>query len=267
MTQIQITATDENINPEAQHIECYAIITELSNWQDILNDYASIKQQLQPKKVLLILDDIPQAEYTSMHAIEDEALYFDSEAHFEDVGDDDEAWEIAYKNSQPLAVAHYVLQLHAQANQKQLKQLAEKTKYYDAEDIQAILRINEHPLPVLDTQINVKVATLTDDAEKIAIFPNGYFSADFNSFENFALIRHLATYGFEFIGIGASLLYWIKTERFDHSKVETILQDLAQVYPLAVADQDKLKTLILENNYLILPYCESPQAYLDAYSH
>ncbi len=257
---------DENISLKAQHIDCYANITDLSNWQDVLNDYASIKQQLQPKKVLLILDDIPQAEYTSMHAIEDETLYFDSEAHFEDIGDDDEAWDIAYKNIQPLAIAHYVQQLHAQENQKQLKHLAEKTKYYDAEDIKAILFVNENPLPVLDARIVVKAGTLADDVDKIAIFPNGYFSADFNSFENFALIRHLARYGFEFIGIGASLLYWVKTEGFDHSKVDHVLQDLAQVYPLAVADQDKLKALILKNNYLILPYCESPKDSLDFYS-
>lgn len=108
----------------------------------------------------------------------------------------------------------------------------------------------------------VKVAVVETEALKLAMMPNGYFSCDFDPFENYALIQKMQHYGFEFIGLGAALLGWIKTADFNAEKIEDLIQDLALIYPLNLSHQKAMQHLILKNNYLILPYSESPQEYL-----
>ncbi len=264
MADIQYTPDTPQINTESQQLSHYASITNISSWQEVLDCYAQLKQLVQPKKVFLVLDDLGQASYTSMHATQDEDLYFDSNQYLQDI--EDKEWDIVYKNvCLPLELEHYTQQLSLPEHQKSIADFADKMDLYDEDDFKTIIYLNQNPLPALEQELVVKVANVATDALKLAILPNGYFSCDFNPFENFAIIKCLEHYGLEFIGLGAALLGWVKTEYFDPNKIDALMEDLVSIYHFSPQYQQQLRELILTQNYLILPYTESPQEYLDFY--
>lgn len=254
---------DEQIDLEVHQFNHYADIVEIQSWAELLECYRSLKQDVYPKKVFLVLDDAAQAKYTSMHAVEDERLYVDFSEDLKGIEVDDPRWEQSYQNvCVPKQLQHYLQQLKDPAQQQRFESLAEKMQHYDESDLEALLYFNQHLLISLDSVIEVKVADIETEALKLAMLPNGYFSCDFDPFENYALIQRMQHYGFEFIGLGAALLGWVKTPEFNAEKMEDLIQDLALIYPLDSAHQKAMKDLILKNNYLILPYSESPQEYL-----
>ncbi|NIE97402.1 hypothetical protein F3J02_13095 [Acinetobacter sp. Tr-809] len=255
---------DEQIDLDVHQFNHYADIVEIQSWAELLESYLALKQDVKPKKVFLVLDDRSQAEYTSMHAQLGDQLYFDDSQYFagiEDIGSR-ESQLIESNIVTPLRLQHYVQQLSHLDHQRSFASLAEKMQHYDQSDLEALIYFNQNLLISSNTEIMVKVAAVETEALKLAMLPNGYFSCDFDPFENFAIIQQIQHYGFEFIGLGASLLGWIKTPDFKADKIEDLIQDLALIYPLDSIHQEKMKALILENNYLILPYSESPQEYL-----
>ncbi|OJU53194.1 MAG: hypothetical protein BGN93_14970 [Acinetobacter sp. 39-4] len=254
---------DEQIDLEVHQSNHYADIVEIQSWAELLECYRSLKQDVYPKKVFLVLDDAAQAKYTSMHAVEDDRLYVDFSDDLKGIEVDDPRWEQSYQNvCVPKQLQHYLQQLNDPAQQQRFESLAEKMQHYDENDLDALLYFNQDLLISLDSVIEVKVADIETEALKLAMLPNGYFSCDFNPFENYALIQRMQHYGFEFIGLGAALLGWIKTADFEAEKIEDLIQDLSLIYPLDSSHQKAMKDLIFKNNYLILPYSESPQEYL-----
>ncbi|WP_151715144.1 hypothetical protein [Acinetobacter sp. TUM15071] len=254
---------DDEIDLDVHQFNHFADIVEIQSWAELLECYRSLKEDVYPKKVFLVLDDRAQAEYTSMHAVEDDRLYVDFSDDLKGIEVDDPRWEQSYQNvCVPKQLQHYLQQLNDPAQQQRFESLAEKMQHYDDNDLEALLYFNQNLLISLDSVIEVKVADIETEALKLAMLPNGYFSCDFDPFENYALIQKMQHYGFEFIGLGAALLGWIKTPDFKAEKIEDLVQDLALIYPLDSVHQKAMKGLILENNYLILPYSESPQEYL-----
>lgn len=255
---------DEQIDLEVHQFNHYADIVEIQSWAELLECYRSLKQEVYPKKVFLVLDDRAQAEYTSMHAQLGEQLYFDDRQYFEGIEDIGSRDSLLIESNivTPLLFQHHVQQLSHLDHQRSFESLAGKMQHYDESDLEALVYFNQHLLISTHTEIMVKVAVVETEALKLAIMPNGYFSCDFDPFENYALIQKMQYYGFEFIGLGAALLGWIKTADFKAEKVEDLIQDLALIYPLDASHQQQLKALILKHDYLILPYSESPQEYL-----
>ncbi|MCH7314667.1 hypothetical protein [Acinetobacter sp. ANC 3882] len=255
---------DEQIDLDIHQFNHYADIVEIQSWVELIECYLALKQDVYPKKVFLVLDDRSQAEYTSMHAQLGDQLYFDDSQYFEgieDIGSRD-SHLIESNIVTPLVFQHHVQQLTHLDHQRSFESLAEKMQHYDENDLEALLYFNQNLLIATNTEIMVKIAAVETEALKLAMMPNGYFSCDFDSFENFAIIQQMQHYGFEFMGLGASLLGWIKTSDFKADKIEDLIQDLALIYPLDSSHQMAMKALILKNNYLILPYSESPQEYL-----
>ena len=265
MAQIKLNIRqDEQIDLDVHQLNHYADIVEIHSWAELLESYLALKQDVHPKKVFLVLDDAAQAKYTSMHAVEDDRLYVDFSDDLNEIEVNDPRWERTYQNvCVPKQLQHYIQQLSHPNHQRSFKSLAGKMQHYDENDLEALVYFNENLLISTNTEIKVKVADVETESLKLAMMPNGYFSCDFDSFENFAIIQQMQHYGFEFIGLGASLLGWIKTSDFKADKIEDLIQDLAVIYPLDPSHQKAMKALILKNNYLILPYSESPQEYLD----
>lgn len=254
---------DEQIDLDVHQFNHYADIVEIQSWAELLECYLALKQDVYPKKVFLLLDDRAQAKYTSMHAVQDDRLYIDFSDDLQGIEVDDPRWEQSYQNvCIPKQLQHHVQQLSCLDHQRSFKSLAGKMQHYDEHDLEAIIYFNQQLLISSNTEIMVKVALVETEALKLAMLPNGYFSCDFDSFENFAIIQQMQHHGFEFIGLGAALLGWIKTPDFKVEKIDDLVQDLACIYPLDFAHQKAMKDLILKNNYLILPYSESPQEYL-----
>lgn len=258
----------------------FGAIHAIEDWQDVLTYYRQLTNQVAPQKILFILDDISQCEYTSMHASHSEALHFDDADYFIIDGKDvtAEQEEIIYNQIMPLRIAHYQQQLLKAENQKDIIDIKQKTKFYNDEDYRAILAMNDCPLPMLDIDnssapstettdeiiekrvVLVKQAKVSEHSLKIALMPNGYFQSDFNIFENYFLIASLNKFGYEFMGIGASWLYFIKNDSCSIAGLK-VCEFLQQVYGYTVEQTKALINMINDNNYLILPYSESPSEY------
>lgn len=243
------------ITDDAHELICYATINEIDLWKDVVNLYSEIKQNNFPKKVLLLLEDIGQCQYTSMHASMGDGLYFDTSELVED--DSEASWD----NTRPLELQYHIEQLLKPENYIDFNNLPKKLKYSD-EDQATLLQINAEPEEILDEVIQVKLVNSETETQKFAACLNGYFSCDLNPFESFSLIQHLdQNYDLEYVGLGASLLFFIKTPKFDANKTPQLLNDLSNFYQFNQSTHTQLEQHLSNHEYLILPYVESLEVF------
>lgn len=256
MTILDIKEKESSlINDEAHELICYATMSEINSWKDILNFYSEIKQKHLPKKVLLLLEDIGQCQYTSMHASMRDGLYFDASELVED--DSEASWD----NTRPLELKYHIEQLLKPENYISFNNLPKKLNYCD-EDQSTLLQINTEPEEILDDVIQVKLVNSETETQKFAACLNGYFTCDLNPFESFSLIQHLdQNYGLEYVGLGASLLFFIKTPKFDANKTSQLLNDLSNFYQFNQTTHTQLEQHLSNHEYLILPYVESLEVF------
>lgn len=244
------------ITDEAHELICYATMSKINSWKDILNFYSEIKQKNLPKKVLLILEDIGQCQYTSMHASMGKGLYFDASELIED--DSEASWD----NTRPLELQYHIEQLLKLENYIDFNKLPKKLNYCD-QDQSTLLQINSEPEKILDEVIQVKLVNSETETQKFAACLNGYFTCDLNPFESFSLIQHLdQNYGLEYVGLGASLLYFIKTPEFDANKTPQLLNELSNFYQFNQITHNQLEQHLSNHEYLILPYVESLEVFV-----
>ncbi|WP_268594078.1 hypothetical protein, partial [Escherichia coli] len=130
---------------------------------------------------LCTLDDVGQCRYTSMHASDDERI-----ALYED--EDPATPEDALAARERL-LAHVVAQLEHSTHRLQWTALAGTLMCSD-EDIEALVAANAKPDLIIDDVVCVQQVPVASDDLLIAALPNGYFSADWDLFQNHALIRH-----------------------------------------------------------------------------
>ncbi|MFT0211684.1 hypothetical protein VQ643_03595 [Pseudomonas sp. F1_0610] len=256
MPHINLCAVNNAQSQAMQNLTGYVRIEQFSSIAEIIQTYQQLKAQHPTQAVLLILDDQNQCDYTSWHCIECLELA-ESEA------------EVDYADpNYPLHLLPAIRHLLQQTDiASQWASMAEKTEHYSAADWKSFLAVNHNPLPTLKKSLLVRMADLPNTAEKLAITPNGYFTCDFNPFENYAIIESLTTeFGYEFLGLGAALLGFIKTERFSNDKAKEVIQRLKQIYPLPEDIAAQMQELIIQQDYLFLFYTESPEDYLYFYS-
>lgn len=256
MTILDIKEKENSlITDDAHELICYATISEINSWNDVINLYSEIKQKHLPKKVLLLLEDIGQCEYTSMHASMGEGLYFDTTEFVED--DSAASWE----NTRPLELQYHIEQLLKPENYIKFNNLSKKISYSD-EDQEILLQINAEPEKILDAVIQVKLVNSQTETQKFAACLNGYFSCDLNPFESFSLIEHLdQNYGLEYMGLGASLLFFMKTPKFDANKTPQLLNELSNFYQFNQTTHHQLEQHLSHHEYFILPYVESLEVF------
>lgn len=129
---------------------------------------------------------------------------------------------------------------------------------YSDTDQSILLKINAKPEKILDDVIQVKLVSSENEHQKFAAQLNGYFSCDLNPFESFSLIQPLdKNFGLEYIGLGASLLFFIKTPMFTSNKLDALFIELDKIYSYDLKISVQLKQHLLHQDYLILPYTES----------
>ncbi|UUS56969.1 MULTISPECIES: hypothetical protein [unclassified Acinetobacter] len=241
------------LSDEAQELLCFATISESKSWKDVLNLYLEIKAKNAPKKVLMLLEDIGQCEYTSMHASMGDGLYFDTSEIIEEGEDED----ISYDNTLPFQVKYHIDQLLRSENKVNIHDLHGKFNYSD-QDLSVLLKINEQPEKILDEVIQIKLVNSENDHEKFAAQLNGYFSCDLSPFESFSLIQYLdKNFDLEYVGLGASLLFFIKKPSFTLEKLDSLFEELDNIYSYNQETSSRLKRHLSDHNYMILPYVDS----------
>ncbi|MEP6929133.1 MAG: hypothetical protein ABI850_03940 [Flavobacterium sp.] len=234
------------------------VIENLNSFDELIEVYQTYKQNNSDKTIILTLDDLGQAEYTSGHSINsndlDETEGYDlsglDKACFED-GD-----HLGYLST-PSEFFIRKENFLKQTEDIDFKSVCEKELTIDENEILILEKINQLPFEYFDEQIILKIVPVEKSYEGICGFPNGYFKSDLNPFENYALARHLfEKYDFELFGIGASFLGFIRNEKLEENKIKELITDLSKLYNTTEKAFDKFVEIIKDKNYLFLKYTE-----------
>ena len=211
---------------------------------------------------MVTLDDLGQALYTSGHAIHSNNL--------DEVNEED--WHLLEKDSLDnnnyvgylSHVSEFPLRLKkflTQAENINFSNVIENGLTLDRNELQHLEKIHENPLEALDEQSIFFLAPVSESAQMLSTFPNGYFSSDLDPFENFVLSKYLSdNFQYELFGIGASLIAFVRDEPLNAQQLAKLTDCLSQFYH--ISDEDlvrRLKTIMEGKAYLFLKYVE----YLD----
>ncbi|MFC4815748.1 hypothetical protein [Flavobacterium sp. GCM10023249] len=229
-----------------------------TTFDDLLAVHHQFKREHQDHSVIITLDDLGQAEYTSTHAILAHDL--DTIEGHDLTGIDASAFE----NGEHLGYLSTPSEFFIQ--RENFLQKAQECSFSDACDsgltiddseIQLLEKIQQSPITYLDKQVLVKIVPARHSYEALCGFPNGYFSSDLDPFENYALARHLHDhYGYTFLGIGASLLGFIREQPLEVEAAKALATDLIALYNSDESSYERMLALIENRTYLFLKYTE-----------
>ena len=232
-------------------------LSEVTSLTAVLACLDELRQREPALRFLCTLDDLNQCCYTHMHASQDDRLYLSSA----DVDFDD-----------PLAVHAYEAQqlnhVQAQLDNPELRQSWDEvvgTLPTGEEDVDALISMNQTPDKLLahDAVVYVQRVPVPRDDLAIAGLANGYFSCDWDVFQNHAVIRHLeSVHGYRFFGIGASWLGFVRDQPPDAMQAQRLVNDLTALYAAddtaAVAQAwSALASVLTERHTLLLGYTEN----------
>ncbi|MEG0445267.1 MAG: hypothetical protein RR687_00600 [Comamonas sp.] len=211
-------------------------------------------------RYLCTLDDISQCSYTCGHAGQDERLYLDAP--------EDEDWDdAAQTQARALATLQHRVRQLAQPGLVQSWGQVCGSLAVACDDVDALLAANREPDRLLDEVIYVQrvpAALLPGGDVLIAAAPNGYFSADWDTFQNHAIICHLAAhYGYRFFAMGAAWMGFERGTPPDAVLAERLVQDLRELYGkgrsevLGHAAWARLAQQLQARRTLVLGYAEN----------
>lgn len=200
------------------------------------------------------LDDINQCCYTSGHAGNDDRIDMD----YGDTDFDDPESVHAFEVRR---AAHVVAQLQ-DASLRQSWEDVCGTLMTTLDDVDVLVATNRDPDRVLDSVVYLQRVTVPDDTFMIAALPNGYFSCDWDVFQNHAVIRRLhERHGYRFLGLGASWLGFVRDAPPGTAAAEVLVADLADLYGCAgeqyQASWLQLVEVVADGNVLLLGYTEN----------
>lgn len=212
---------------------------------------------------LSTLDDLDQCSYTCGHASQDERLYLEVPEGFD--------WE------DPVQLAAWerdsLLHRAGQLRNPELMQSWEQvcgTLCTIGPDVDALLAANRAPEQLLDDVLYLQRVPVAAQDLAIAGLPNGYFSADWDMFQNHAVIRHLGqAHGYVFFGMGASWLGFARAQPPDAAMARQLAAELRQLYGkgreevLEHGGWAQLAALLAQRRTLLLGYTESFAETLD----
>ncbi|WP_282133220.1 hypothetical protein [Cellulophaga baltica] len=234
------------------------LIENLNSFDEFIEIYEKYKHNNSDKIIILTLDDLGQAEYTSGHSIHsndiDETEGYDlsglDKACFED---NEHLGYLSTPSEFFIRIGNFL----KQTKDIDFKSVCERDLTIDEDEISILEKINLSPFEYLDEQIILKIVPVKKPYEGISGFPNGYFESDLNPFENYALSKHLfEKYNFELFGIGASFLGFIRNEKLGENKVKELIIDLSKLYKTTESAFDRFSEIIKDKNYLFIKYIE-----------
>lgn len=235
----------------------YEWLEDFGGLQEILAHLDRLGAQDPEHRYLCTLDDVSQCSYTCGHAGQDDRLYLDSPDDMDwDDPEQERAWEQA-------SLQHRLAQLHNPEVAQSWEQVCGSLCTM-ADDVLALLQANRVPDLLLDDVVYVQRIPVSGDDLKIAAQPNGYFSADWDTFQNHAIIRHLATqHGYRFFGMGASWMGFVRPAPPNADQCAQLVADLKDLYGrkreevFAHAGWAELQQLLQGQRLLMLGYVEN----------
>ena len=256
---MKIEKLTNNRSPYHEMLFDSFLIENIKSYEELMEVYQNYKQNHPDKTIILTLDDLGQAEYTSGHACDYNSL-LDTDG-YDLSGLDEACYDEDNEHLGHLSTPseYFIIRENFLKRTKGIdfKTVCEKDLTISEDEVLDLENINESPLAFLDQQIILKILPVEKPYEGLTGFPNGYFDADLSPFENYALSKYLfETYNFELFGIGASFLGFIKNEKLEDNKVKALIADLAKMYNTTASEFEKLAEIIKNKNHLFLRYTE-----------
>ncbi|HEL3834960.1 TPA: hypothetical protein UMX25_004033 [Stenotrophomonas maltophilia] len=227
----------------------HALLGDSPTLDEVL-EYLASRHAADPRyRYLCTLDDVGQCRYTSMHASDDARI-----ALYED--EDPETPEGALAARERL-LAHVVAQLEHSSHRLEWSALA-GTLMCSNEDVEALVAANATPDLIVDEVACVQQVPVDRNDLLIAALPNGYFSADWDIFQNHALIRYLQErYDYRLFGLGASWLGFQRDRAPSPAEASALVADLQHIYAAGTHDTwAQLAATLATRTTLLLGYTE-----------
>lgn len=223
---------------EDSYLAKYAHCSQVDNIDDVFSLYDDLKSKFTNCTPLFVFEDIGQAEYTSMH-ITLNNFYLDSEDYIP--GTQQFSYNIQKLNETEISLDEIY------------------TETFFAEDFLKLQDVNKNPIALFKYGLDIKLCPTNKSTDTFAALVNGYFSADFQPDENYAIIRKLySDYKFDFIGIGSVFLFFKAEQPLTNELAKQLCDDLTKVYNFT---SEQLQQILVEHlttqNYLFLPYAEN----------
>ena len=240
----------------ANYSFAYQWIEEVGSLAALLAHVEALRAADPAHRYLCTLDDIQQGSYTSGHASQDDRLYLDSPP---DMDWDDPVQEAAWDLQ---ALQHRARQLREAQGPQRWADVCGSLAV-SASDIDALLAANRAPDLLLDDVVYIQRLPLAEGDPLIAGQPNGYFSADWDSFQNHAIHQHLAEqHGYQLLAMGAAWMALARVQPPGAAQAQALVADLRALYAqgnealLAHAGWQALPALLQMQRTLVLGYTE-----------
>nr|WP_086941163.1 hypothetical protein [Thaumasiovibrio occultus] len=219
------------------------MLSEFGSFNALIETWAAYQAEHPDKSIFITLDEIDQAHYTSGHATDGYDLYQDS--------DDDEDMPVANKFIRRAALFQKLAH-EAIFDDQGVGAL----KLYE-EDVERLLQTNLDPMSAIDDHVMMMLVPTPNSPLALSVFPNGYFNGDLSPFENYALAKHLnQKYGYRLLGIGASLIGFIRNDPLSELDAQALGRDIAVLYHLSEENAARLAAFVRTQPYLFLVYTD-----------
>ncbi|MET7991045.1 hypothetical protein ABZU76_09055 [Amycolatopsis sp. NPDC005232] len=230
-----------------------ARLDEIGGFAEVLDALGQLRGEDPTARMLCTLDDVDQCLYTSVHATEDDRLWFDDGT---DNGTDDEDPAVRRKVDDARA-AHVAAALEDPGSRVEWEELPGQRMGGEV-DVAALVAVNRKPDGFLDDVVLVQRVPVGRDDLVIAGIPNGYFTSDWSVFQNHAIVRRMAAHSYRHFGIGASLLGFDRAAAPSTEEAHAVVADLTHLYGApGVTAWDELAGLLPERRLLLLGYTEN----------
>ena len=215
-------------------------------------------------RVLASLDDLGQASYTSGHGVDHHGLDEVRGHDLSELGPDvfENGEHLGYLST-PAEFPIRLANLLERARDVGLEQVFGMLDWETPGDSNDLITINADPEAALriarEKIVLFQFVPVASAAQTIAAFPNGYFQADLNPMQAYALARRLeAEYGLSLFGIGARMLGFRRETALPEDRARALAEELALFYAGAPPDAvDELALLLTGRDWLLLRYTES----------
>lgn len=246
MDFLKLSPQDEALSLDSNYLKHFAVLELDERGKRIFQVYEQLRKDYPNHSPLFVIEDVGQCEYTNMHARSD--YYFDCEGYEEAHGRRD------VEKAEFQAVLDM---LNAPDSQLEMSALYGRIDLSSPDELKALKQISMPSQLDIGDECDVYLCPTQTSTDCFARMINGYFTDDLQPDEVYTLIRYLKTeFGYEFIGIGATLLLFynpnankLKVREFKH-----LHEELAKVYSTEPKAMEKALEYNIVEKMLALPY-------------
>ncbi|WP_051610029.1 hypothetical protein [Terasakiella pusilla] len=233
---------------------------DFQSFAEILEQLSTLEKSAPGHIALTSLDDLGQAQYTSIHAtlskdLDDIKGHDLSSLSPESFEDGEHRGYLSNKSEFFIREANFL----SKAKETTFEDIFTRHLCITDQEIDALEQVHANPLKYIDSKVLIKVSPVQSSALALVSFPNGYFSCDLNPFENYVLANHLEeNYGLRLCGMGASLLGFRHSRKFDVQTALKLGAELAKIYHRENETSviERFANLVQTHEYFFIKYVE-----------